>query len=350
MQRWFIVLLAVPTLISGWGLSRLQAQGPTPQTYSFTEDPAFAVMGPTIVKLSRDGPKEAVDQIIPAGPGRDKEFQNHILYDFQAHKIYTKIVSDASVPCSVMDYTDPAAPAEFDLISGSDALMKEMIGGDGQTRQVGTETVNGIATKVMEVTSAQGNGRVWIAQNGGFPVKIVSIGADGKAQTVIEMKQLSFAKPPASAFAPPEGCTTIQGEASAHGVHAEVPVEFGVGASSGKPTTHVTALTLQEIPNYTGPCPARIKMVGTITTDGPGTVFYEFGAGKFDPGETLTFSAAGTKTVTHVFTLTPKYGNQMGGSAILQAIGEDSSGNHGIPTHGSNNADFSITCTSGGGK
>ena len=346
MRQRFIILLAVLTVISGWGLSRLQAQGPTPQTYSFTEDPAVAIMGPTIVKLSRDGPKEAVDQIMPAGPGRDKEFHNHILYDFQAHKIYTKIVSDASVPCSVMDYTDPAVPPEFDVISGSDALMKELTGDNGQMKQVGTETVNGIATKLMEVTSAQGKGKVWVAQKGGFPVKVVSIGADGKAQTVIEVKQLSFAKPPASAFAPPEGCATIQGEASAHGVHAEV----GAGASSGKPTTNVSALTLQKIPNYTGPCPAHIKMVGTITTDGPGTVFYEFGAGKFDPGQTITFSAAGTKTVTHVMTFEPKYGNQMGGSAILQAIGEDSSGNHGIPTQGSNNADFNITCTSGGGK
>jgi hypothetical protein len=91
-------------------------------------------------------------------------------------------------------------------------------------------------------------------------------------------------------------------------------------------------------------------MVGTITTDGPGTVFYQFGAGEFDPGQTITFSAAGTKTVTHVMTFQPEYGNNMGGSAILQAIGEDSSGNHGIPTQGSNNADFNITCTSGGGK
>ena len=38
-------------------------------------------------------------------------------------------------------------------------------------------------------------------------------------------------------------------------------------------------------------------MTGTITTDGPGTVWYWFSAGSSDPGEALTFSAAGTKTV-----------------------------------------------------
>jgi hypothetical protein len=331
MRRRLVVLLAVLTVVSGWGLPRLQAQGPVPQAYSFTEDPGLALMGPSIVKISRDGSREVVDQIMPVGPGRDKEFHNHLLYDFQAHKLYTKVLSEPDVPCGVQEYNDPAAPAEFDLISGSAALMKEMTG-DAQLKQVGTDTVNGIATKVLEVTSAKGNGKIWIAQNGGFPVKMVATGPDGKTMTIIEMKQLSLARPPASAFALPAGCAAVQIQTSV------------------KPSTNVTALTLEKIPSYTGPCPAHIKMVGTITTDGPGTVFYEFGAGQFDPGQTLTFSAAGTKTVTHVMTFQPKYGNGMGGGAILEAIGADAKGNHDVPTQGSNNADFNITCTSGGGK
>jgi hypothetical protein len=331
MRRWFVVLLAVLTVVSGWGLPRLQAQGPAPQAYSFTEDPGLALMGPSIVKISRDGSREVVDQIMPVGPGRDKEFHNHLLYDFQAHKLYTRVLSEPAVPCGVQEYTDPAAPPEFDLISGSAAVMKEMTG-DAQLKQVGTDTVNGIATKVLEVTSAKGNGKIWIAQNGGFPVKIVVTGPDGKAMTIIEMKQLSLAKPPASVFALPAGCAAVQIQTSV------------------KPSTNVTALTLEKIPSYKGPCPAHIKMVGTITVDGPGTVFYQFGAGKLDPGETITFSAAGTKTVAHVMTFQPTYGNGMGGGAILEAIGADAAGKHEIPTQGSNNADFNITCTSGGGK
>jgi hypothetical protein len=83
------------------------------------------------------------------------------------------------------------------------------------------------------------------------------------------------------------------------------------GASSAKPTTNVTAVTLQKIPNYTGPCPAHIRVVGTITTDGPGTIYYEFtgiGADLESEGETITFRAAGTKTVTHVMTFNPEGG------------------------------------------
>jgi hypothetical protein len=42
-------------------------------------DPAPSIMGPSIVKIARDGPREAIDQILPVGPGRAKEFHNHIL-------------------------------------------------------------------------------------------------------------------------------------------------------------------------------------------------------------------------------------------------------------------------------
>jgi len=106
MRRRFIILPAVLTLLCWCGVSYLGAQAPAPQTYSFTEDPGLALMGPSVVKISRDGSKEVVDQIMPVGPGRDKEFHNHLLYDFQAHKLYIKVLSDPAVPCGVQEYTD----------------------------------------------------------------------------------------------------------------------------------------------------------------------------------------------------------------------------------------------------
>jgi hypothetical protein len=327
----------------------LHAQSSKPQTYSFTEDPAMAIIAPTVVKVSRDGPKEVVDQIMPPSPGRPKEFHQHILYDFQAHKIYTKLVSDASVPCSVMDYSSPGAPSEFDVITGAADLMQGLTdSGKLRPEQVGSETVNGIAAKVFEVTSPQakqGKAKIWLAEKGNYPLKWVGIGPDCMQQTVIEVKQLSFAKPPASTFTPPPGCQQIQGEATANGVHAEIGLG-AEGSSGSKAGAKVTAVQLQPIHDYTGPCPARIRMVGTITTDGPGTVWYQFAAGKSDPGETLIFSAAGTQTVTHVmtFNLDPKFGNTMGGEALLQAIMEDQQGNHEGMGQPSNNADFSINC------
>lgn len=333
MQRRFFVLLGLFVIVPGWGPTLLRAQAPTPQTYSYIEDPAIPIMGPAVAKIFRDGSKEVVDQIMPVIPGRDKEYHGHLLYDFKAHTLYTQVVSDPGMPCGLQPYNDDAVPSAFDIISGAAEVMKDLSSPDNHAKQVGTETLDGIPTKVLEYTSPQANGKVWLTQKGDYPVKVVLIGKDGKAQTLIEVKQLSFAKPPASTFAIPESCAS-----------AKLP------PPPAKPGPKVTALTLQKIGNYTGPCPAHLKMVGTITVDGPGTVFYQFGAGNMEPGETITFSAAGTKTVTHQIILQPKYGNQMGGSAILEGIGEDAAGNHGIPTQGSNNADFKITCTSGGGQ
>jgi hypothetical protein len=297
-------------------------------------------MGPTIVKVARDGPKEAIDQFIPAGAVTDKELHNHILYDFQAHKIYTHMVSDPSAPCTVITYTSPAVPDEFDVMNASPDI-KDFLAHATLSRR---ETVNGIPAKVMEMSVDQGKVTAWIADPGGYPVKEVMTAQDGTATTMLEVKQLSFARPPASAFAPPAGCIAVQGEATATGIHAE----FSTGESASTPTTNVTAVTLQPVPDYNGLCPALIKLTGTITVDGPGKVFYQFGVGTKQPGDTVTFTAAGAKTVSHVVAFNkpgPGSGNQIGVGALLEAIGEDASGKHDMLMKGSNNANFTVTCT-----
>jgi hypothetical protein len=309
-----------------------------PTAYSLTEDPGIPLAGPQVVKIYRDGSKEVIDQTMPPMQGRDKEYRGHLLYDFQAHRLYTQVLSDPGMPCGVQEYNDPTAPGEFDVISGSADILKELTS-KGQMKQAGTETVNGFASNVMVFTSPDTDGKIWVAQKGGFPVKVVFIDKAGKATTFIEVKQLSFAKPPASTFALPAGCAS-----------AQLPPP---PAPPAKPGPNITAITLQPTANYTGACPAHVRLVGTITVDGPGTVFYQFGAGKQEPGETVTFSGAGTKTVAHVVTFPapePGFGNQIGVYPNLVAIGVDGNGNHGIPTQGANNAGFNITCTSRGGK
>jgi hypothetical protein len=205
----------------------------TPQTYSFTEDPAFALApGPTVLKVSRDGDHEAVDETIAGFPGHPKPQQYRIVYDFQAHKIYTKILSDSSVPCSVMEYTSPAAPPQFDVVSGSADFLQQLASeSQSPPKQVGTENVDGVAASIMEVgrQAPPGRARIWVAQKGNFLLKWVIIAANGQQQTMIEVKQLSFAKPPAADLAPPTGCAAVEGKVSASGGHAEV--SFGASAA-----------------------------------------------------------------------------------------------------------------------
>jgi hypothetical protein len=75
------------------------------------------------------------------------------------------------------------------------------------------------------------------------------------------------------------------------------PAARAAQADGGK----VTAVRLHFVPDsYAGPCPGHVQLVGDITTDGPGTVWYHFlaGAVSHSPEGTVSFSAAGTKTVT----------------------------------------------------
>jgi len=334
------VPLVIGAVLALGSVGAARAQSAPPQTYSYSEDPALSILAPTLVTVRRDGSKEAVDQVIPPSPGRDKEFRSHILYDFAAHKIYTQVQSDEGMPCSVMDYTSPGAPPEFDVISGAAELMKELTQ-DGKVTltPVGAETLNGVPTKIVEAVSPQGKGRIWLSDQGNYPLKVLFIGPDGKEQTVIEVKALSFARPPASAFTPPANCQAIQGEATENGVHTGPP-------ESAKPAFHITAVNLQPIAKYSGACPAHVKLTGNITTDGPGTVWFQFGAGQLGPDQTVKFAAAGTQTVSHVFTFVvdPKYGDDMGGSASFRAVMEDAQGGHTDFGVGSNNQDIAVHC------
>jgi len=335
------MMLGVVGFMAVMGLVRPSgAQTGVPQTYSYSEDPALSIIAPTLVTLRRDGAKEMVDQVIPPSPGRDKEYHGHILYDFAAHKIWTQVLSDPGMPCSVMTYTSATAPPEFDVISGAADLMQEFTdGGKVQFTPAGAEVLNGVPTKIVEAATAQGKGRIWLSVQGNYPLKVAGPGPDGKEQTIIEVKQLSFARPPASAFTPPTGCQALDGEATTNSVHVGTP-------AAAKSPWKVTAAQLQPIGNYNGRCPAQVKMTGTITTDGPGTVWYQFGAGTLGPEQTAKFAAAGTQTVSHVFTFAvdPKYGNDLGGSASFRAVMEDTAGGHTDFGTSSNNADFAVHC------
>jgi hypothetical protein len=316
-------------LISTCGQSALQAQTVSQQIYSLVSSTPNST-----VKIIRNGSKEVVESTTAQGVQLE-------IYDFQAHQLYTKSLEDPGALCHVGDYLAAAAPGDEDPISNSVALLKDVLANGQPSQQIngtdlGTDTVNGIATKVLGVTSSSFTGKVWIAQQGGFPVKVVQIGSDGKPTTRFEVTQLSFATPLASAVALPAGCPS-----------------------------EVTSVTLQPTPPYTGPCPAHITLTGTITAGGPGSVFYQFGGGPAkipsggqgigfsgtytpDPGQTISFDSAGTKSVTHVMTFQQESGDQNGGTAVLQAIAADTSGGHGV-YWGQNSASsgFVITCTSG---
>jgi len=82
---------------------------------------------------------------------------------------------------------------------------------------------------------------------------------------------------------------------------ASNPVYYELNCGSGRLVTGVI-VGVDQYP-YTGPCPKTIHFWGTIAASGPGTVNYrwERNDGTTIPG-TVTFTAAGTQTITNLWT------------------------------------------------
>jgi len=193
------------------------------------------------LKLSRNGSKELVELTVSPWAGNPKGVHMRYLFDLQAHKAYSQDLDNNS--CAWMKYASGRAPVNYDPISGA-AGEPEMA--KAKEKAVGTETVNGIPSYIAEIDSPQGKTKVWLAQKGDFPVKMVTTGQDGKPVTLLEVKRVDFSPPAASLFTPPANCgTQTQGEWSDHGVsaHAEANIDVQGSASTNLATgeTHSQA-------------------------------------------------------------------------------------------------------------
>jgi hypothetical protein len=84
---------------------------------------------------------------------------------------------------------------------------------------------------------------------------------------------------------------------------ASNPVYYTLNCGSGLLVTGIT-VGVDQYP-FTGPCPKTIHFWGTIATSGPGIVTYRWersdGTATAAP-ETIIFTAAGTQTVTNIWT------------------------------------------------
>lgn len=187
-------------LLASFGAQDLWAQyAKAPEAYSMTE--TNFMMGPGVAsQIYRDGSKAVVDQNYGPREGSPKGYHTRTLYDLHTQQSYTWNVTDASVPCGAGtfsgDWGDPfASSAEMNA-----ELAKQHPG------EAGTETLNGIATKVLEAAIPDSKVKLWVEEKYGLVIKWEMTGKNGQTQTMLEVKQLSFAKPPASIFALPAAC------------------------------------------------------------------------------------------------------------------------------------------------
>jgi hypothetical protein len=350
-SKWWVILL-------GAALSWAQETSP-PQTYSF-KAVASSMGSPMTVEAHRNGSQEVIERTA----AQASKFHDRVWYDFQSHRLYTLDLN--SNICTTQSYESAYAPSLSDPVGAATETAAQMA--EVPANQWQKATVNGIAALTIENSSDEVRMKVWVDEKYRFMVRMDM--AEGKAPltTRFEIKQMSYGPSAEALFTMPANCKQLGGSSSSTGGHTEFQVQASasgtlqLGSTGGATSqgsasivgatqpavrkSNVLGVKLQlEPPSYTGQCPAPIKLIADITTDGPGKVWNSFLAGavaKNGPSEgTVEFAAAGTKTVVleGMIPRTPMVPD----TRVLTAM-EDENGKHGPQTVRSQDVNYSRTC------
>ncbi len=237
-------------LLATFAVPGLQAQyAKPPDTYSLTEINSMMISGVN-VQIYRDGSKALVDQSVQ-GPN---PFHTHTLYDLQTQRSYIWVPGDDSAPCGAAtfsgDWGDPfAASAEMNT-----DLAKM------QPTAAGEAVVNGIATKILEATIPGGTAKLWVETKYGLMIRWEANGKNGQPKTMLEVKQLSFARPAASLFTLPASCAQV---ANSPRVPSE---EERIAAETGGKTGDFTNAIMPPASKNSCTVLFRIVRAGTMET------------------------------------------------------------------------------------
>jgi len=160
-----------------------------PDVYSVTEANNLGIDG-MIMKIDRNGSKALVTMTGPDG----KVSAN--LYDFKSHTTYSWDPKAASPQCSSGtfsgDWGDPFA------------MMSEI--DPSHPKQTGSATILGTPVKIYEATMDDGStAKAWVGPSR-LLMRLIMTEKGGTPKTIVDVKQLSFAAPPASAFVLPASC------------------------------------------------------------------------------------------------------------------------------------------------
>ena len=330
-----------------------------PQTYSFKA--VMSSMGsPMTVEAHRNGSQEVIERTA----SQASKFHDKVWYDFQAHRLYTLDLN--SNICTTQAYESAWAPSMSDPVGAAAETAAQMASMPADQWQ--KATLNGIAVLTMENSSDDAHVKVWVDEKHKFMVRMDMAPGKEPLTTRFEIRQISYGPSPDALFTVPSNCKALGGSSSSTGGHTEVQVQAsasgtrqlgpGGGTTSqgsasivespqpGPRKSKVLGVRLRlDPPSYTGHCPAPIKLIADITTDGPGKVWYSFLAGavaKNGPSEgTVEFTAGGTKSVVLEGTVprTP----MVPATRVLTAM-EDESGNHGPQTVRSEDINYNRTC------
>ncbi len=180
---------------------------PSPQTYSVTQVTTLMLSAEgtgsarITMKIARDGRYASVERTFDPQPGMSRGQHMRTLYDLQTHRDWTWDLSDSasSNPCGLATF----GGAWGDPFAGAAEMTADIL--KQHPRVLGHETLNGMATTAMQTADPAGHGdmKVWLDDRYGLLVRLDRPGSDGQRKTVLEIKEMSLEKPPASLLVPP---------------------------------------------------------------------------------------------------------------------------------------------------
>jgi hypothetical protein len=186
-------ILAISTLLA--------AQATVPTVYSITK--AGQGTPTSTIVLYRNGDKvvQSTDhpEIAEGSPGH----RAMSLLDLKTGTSYGWDPAITPLECSMGtfkgDWGDP-----FDMTA---ELLANIAKGDFKV--TGSETLNGIATKVYEHSDAESKVKAWFDEKDGLVIKVMFGPPGGDMQALVDIRKLSLATPPASLFVLPAACASL---------------------------------------------------------------------------------------------------------------------------------------------
>jgi hypothetical protein len=350
------------------------AQSPAPQAYALKAEGKLADRKLTVT-IVRDGARERVEQVIEI-PGRKVVMAT--LYDFEARRVYWIGWSGAGT-CSSGRYLSARAPVGEDPITGTADNLAELTKGRSR-KAAGTGTVAGRPARIEAFVGGKRPAdpdepwptRVWLAEDGGYLLKLEGEAAKGKPMTLLEVTQLTLGKPAGAQLQPPPDCVatnsdmtddgSIRSSATASvGVQASASADLATGATSATVTqaggtasrppaagalakTGAMTLSVLEQP-HDGACGKKLKLTGAVEVDGPATLKLQFvpsGSGaQFPdgPDATVTVDAAGSATLVR----DAIFARSFKGQVRLRSIVRGTKGHDG-PLRTSDPVTIEVTC------
>ena len=181
-------------LVSAVTVLPLAGQTARPNAYSLTET-FYLLTKPVNFSIYRDGSKVLVDR--QNWPPEQQKYHVRLLHDLQTHN---QVFWDVDNPA----YCN-TAPFQDDELEQGDPFGTDVDMFKRYAKEIGTETIHGVATKIYQQNSPGRTVEMWIDPKSGAAMKVQAT-LDGKTQTTLEVLKLSVGKPPAEWFAIPSAC------------------------------------------------------------------------------------------------------------------------------------------------